>query len=435
MKIVVTGTGYVALSTAVSLAKLGHNIICVDDNSSTINTLSKAIVTINEQGLLEDLAHFVDNQCLKFTTNFELALQNADVVICGVVTPISNTKGFADNTPILEHAVRIGESITSSMLYISVSTIPLGTTRRVKSIVDDKLLKRNINIKFEVASLPEFLREGRAIESFFNPSKIVIGADREESYKTILSLLAPVIKENTPIFKTSVEEAELIKLASNMLVATRIGYMNTLANVCMEMGSEYGQVHHAIFGENMPIYAGAGYGGECFPKDIRTLINGVEELGANATLLSAVEEFNQAQKQLLYRNLSSHYSGNLNSKRVAIWGLAAKEGGEDVENTSAISITESLLLDGATVVVYDKYAASKFKEKFPHESVIACDDKMATLLNSDALVILTDSIEFKSFDLKEAKELMKEPLILDAKNLFNNKDIEEAGIIYLRLFK
>ena len=435
MKIVVTGTGYVALSTAVSLAKLGHDIICVDDNPSTINTLSKAIVTINEQGLSEDLAHFVDNESLKFTTILELALHGADVVICGVVTPINNTKGFADNSPILQHAARIGESITSSLLYISVSTIPLGTTRRVKSIVDDKLMARNVNIKFEVASLPEFLREGRAIESFFNPSKVVIGADREESYKTILALLSPVIKENTPIFKTSVEEAELIKLASNMLVATRIGYMNTIANICTEMGSEYGQVHRAIFGENMPIYAGAGYGGECFPKDIRTLVNGVEELGVNSTLLSAVEEFNQAQKQLLYNKLRSYYSGKLNSKRVAIWGLATKEGGDDVENTSALSITESLLRDGATVAVYDRCATLKFKEKFPQDRVIAYDDKMGTLFNSDALIILTDSIELKSLDLKDAKELMKEPLILDAKNLFNNKDIEEAGVIYFRLFK
>lgn len=435
MKIVVSGTGYVALSTAVSLAKLGHNIICVDDNASVINSLSNAKVTINEQGLSENLARFIDNGQLKFTTNICGSLQDSEVIFCCIVTPVNDPKGFADNSPILEFAEKIGESITSSMLYISSSTIPLGTTREVKSIVDRKLLKRNLNIKFDVVSLPEFLREGTAIESFFNPLKIVIGADKRESYETILSLLSPTISETTHIFKTSIEEAELIKLASNMFVATRISYMNTIANVCEGVGAEYYNVHRAVFGENMPIYAGCGYSGECFPKDVRTLINGVEKLGLDATLIKAVEEFNQAQKQQLYNKLRNHYLGNLKGKRVAIWGLATREGSCDIENTPSIAITELLLKDDAIVAVYDKCAVAKFKEEFPQESVIGCDDKMDTLRNADALIILNYSCEFQTICFKEVKELMKTPIIIDAKNLFNNEDIEEAGIVYYRLFK
>lgn len=435
MKIVVSGTGYVALSTAVSLAKLGHNIVCVDTNASVINSLSNAIVTINEQGLSENLARFIDNGQLKFTTNISESLQDAEVIFCCIVTPVNDTKGFADNSPILEFAEKIGESIKSSMLYVSSSTIPLGTTRQVKSIVDKKISKRNLNIKFDVASLPEFLREGSAICSFFNPSKIVIGADNSESYEAILSLLSPTISETTHIFKTSIEEAELIKLASNMLVATRISYMNTIANVCEGVGAEYYNVHRAVFGENMPIYAGCGYSGECFPKDVRTLINGVEELGLDATLIKAVEEFNQAQKQQLYNRLRDHYLANLKGKRVAIWGLATRDGSCDIENTPSVAITELLLQDEVIIAVYDKCAVAKFKEEFPQESVIGCEDKMDTLRNADALIILNYSCEFQTICLSEVKELMKTPVIIDAKNLFNNEDIEEAGIVYYRLFK
>lgn len=435
MKIVVTGTGYVALSTAASLAELGHSIICVDDNSATIDALSNAIVTINEQGLSESLARSIKNKQLKFTTNIQEALQGAEVIICGIVTSVNNIGGAADITSILELAERIGETINAPILYISASTIPLGTTQRVRSIVEEKLSKRNINIKIDVASLPEFLREGRAIESFLNPSKIVIGADNLNSYETVLSLLAPTIKGSTPIIKTSIEGAELIKLASNMLVATRISYMNSVANVCEGMGVEYGQVHRAIFGEGVPIYAGPGYSGECFPKDIRTLINGVEELGVEATLFSAVEEFNQQQKLQLYNKLRTHYSNNLSGKRVAIWGLATRDDSCDIENTPSVAITESLLQDGAVVAVYDKFAACKFKDKFPQERVVMCEDKMETLRNADALIVLTDTPEFRTISLKEVTQLMRESLILDAKNLFNNKYIEEAGIVCYRLFK
>ena len=435
MKIVVTGTGYVALATAVSLAKLGHSIICVDDNTTIINNLSNANVSINEQGLSENLARFLNNGQLKFTTNLKDALQGTEVIICGIVTPVNNVGGFADNSPILEYAKRIGEYITSSVIYISVSTVPLGTTQQVKSIVDSELKRRDINISFSVASLPEFLREGKAIESFLIPSKIVIGTDGSENYEVILSMLSPIINANTIVLKTSIEEAELIKLASNMLVATRISYMNTIARVCDKLGAEYSNVHRAIFGENMPKYAGPGYSGECFPKDIRTLISGVEELGVDATLLKAVEEFNQSHKQQLYNRLRGHYSGNLSGKKIAIWGLSTKEGGCDIENTPAITITQSLLSDGCVVAAYDKLALFKFKEKFSEENIIVSNDKMSTIHNADALIILTDSTEFKTISLKEVKELMRTPLILDAKNLFNNKDIEEAGIICYRLFK
>ena len=435
MKIVVVGRGYVALSTATSLAVLGHNIVCVDDNVEIINALSNAIPTINEQGFSELLARFVNNGQLLFSTNLAEAIHEADVIICGVVTSINEVTGVADNMPILKLAEQIGENIASSIIYVSASTIPLGTTRRVKSIVEEKLSDRNLKIKFDIVSLPEFLREGAAIESFLNPQKIVIGTDNTESYRTIHALLSPIIKENTPIFTTTIEEAELIKLASNMLVATRISYMNTIAGVCERMGREYGQVHRALFGENMPIYAGTGYSGECFPKDIRTLIHGVEELGADSSLLKAVEEFNQSQKLQLYNKLRNHYSDNLSGKRVAIWGLATREGSCDIENTSAISITESLLKDGCIVIVYDKLVSNKFKDKFQQDSVVIFEDKMDTLHNADALIVLTDSAEFKNISLKEIKELMREALIIDAKNLFNNRDIEEAGMIYYRLFK
>ena len=436
MKIVVIGRGYVALSTATSLAVLGHNIVCVDDNVEIINSLSKAIPTINEQGFSELLARFVNNGQLQFTTNLVEAIQEADIIICGVVTQVNEVTGVADNTTILRLAEQIGENITSSILYISTSTIPLGTTRKVKSIVEEKLSARNLKIKFDIASLPEFLREGAAIESFLNPSKIVIGTDNTESYRTIHALLSPVVKGDTHIYATTVEEAELIKLSSNMLIATRISYMNTIAGVCERMGSEYSQVHHAIFGENMPIYAGAGYSGECFPKDIRTLIHGVEKLSADATLLKAVEEFNQTHKLQLYNRLRDHYLGNLCGKRIVIWGLSTKPGGDDIENTPSIAITELLIQDGCTIIVCDnKYASRKYKEKFPQDSVVISDNRMSALLNADALIILSNSSEFKEIDLKEVKTLMKTPLILDAKNLFNNKDIEEADIIYYKLFK
>ncbi len=434
MKIVVVGTGYVALSTAVSLAKLGHSVTCVDDNEETIDALSNAIVTINEQGLSEMLARFIKEGYLKFTTNLEESLQDAEILISAIVTPTSKPYGGADNTPILKLAEKIGDYIITPILYISVSTIPLGTTRQVKTIVEDKLLNRDIQVDFNVASMPEFLREGVAIESFFNPSKIVVGSDNQDSCRTIIKLLSPVIKENTPILRVSLEEAELIKLASNMLVAARISYMNTIAAVCDKVGAEYRHIHNAIFGSAMPIYAGTGYSGGCFPKDIRTLISGVEELAADATMIKAVEEFNQNHKLYLYQKLKKYYSNNLCGKQVAIWGLSTKRGSSDVDNTPSIAIANQLLQEECKVIVYDDRVSHKFIEQFSDKNIKAVNEKYEALDSSDALIIITDADEFKNADLHKVRTQMKTPLVLDAKNLFNNRNIEEAGIIYYRLF-
>lgn len=412
MNVAVIGSGYVALSTAVSMAHLGNKVVCFDDDKTVIERLSQAQTNINEQGLTGMLAHSLQSGNLLFTNNLDDVLSEVEVVICAVVTPVDKTTGAADNSIILKLAERIGERLTQNLTYVSQSTIPLGTTKQVKNIVLNKIEERGIkNIEFDVVSMPEFLREGAAIESFMNPNRVVLGCENEKAYSIILSLLAPVIKPKTELLKTTIQTAELIKLASNMLVATRISYMNTLSELCEKTGAEYDTLHTAIFGA-IPNYVGVGYSGTCFPKDVRTLIAGAKEVGAEATLLAGVECYNEHRKVQLFNKFKEYYSCKISGKKVALWGVSAKPNSDDIENTSSLQIVKQLISAGCRVAIYDLVAAEKFVARIESDYLTYDSDKYEILHDAEALIILSNAQEFQNPDWRLVKEKMKTALVL-----------------------
>lgn len=430
MKIVVVGTGYVGLTTAVALAHIGNNVVCFESDKEKVEELSHAKLSIHEQGLETMLLESIDKGNILFTDNLSNALDGAEIIFNALVTPIK-LDGRADNTPILQLAENIGSEITSPLIYVSKSTVPIGTTNQVKKIVEECLRKRGVKTSFEVISSPEFLREGTALDSFFNPDRIVIGATSDEASSTIVKLLSPTIREGTKVINTSIEVAELAKLSSNMFLATRISYMNTIANICDKIDADFKDVHAAMFGGvAMPLYAGTGYSGACFPKDVRTLISSIKEMGADATLLSAVENVNNSQKRLLFDKFCKQYTTDISNKRVAIWGVSAKAGTEDFENTAAEEIIKLLTAKEVTISICDFISSSKIENKYALYNINITDDIYESARGADAIIILTDYSQFKNPDWERIKELMREPYILDGKNLYDRHDLEQKGFKY-----
>ena len=430
MKIVVVGTGYVGLTTAVALAHIGNKVVCFDSDKGKIEELSHAKLSIKEQGLEPMLLESIGKGNILFTNNLSNALNGAEIIFNAIVTPI-RIDGSADSSPILQFAKKIGSEITSPLIYVSKSTVPIGTTAQVKTIVDERLRKRGVKTSFEVISSPEFLREGTALDSFFNPDKIVIGATSEKASSVILKLLSPTIKEGTKVIKTSIEAAELAKLSSNMLLATRISYMNTIANICDEIRADFKEVHAAMFaGATMPLYAGVGYSGACFPKDVRTLISSIKEMGADATLLSAVENVNNSQKRLLFDKFCKQYTTDISNKRVAIWGVSAKVGTEDFENTAAEEIIKLLTAKGVAVSICDFISPSKIENKYASYNINITDNIYESARGADAIILLTDYAQFKNPDWERIKELMREPYILDGKNIYDRDELGQIGFKY-----
>lgn len=430
MKIVVVGTGYVGLTTAVALAHIGNNVVCFDSDIEKVEELSNAKLSIHEQGLETMLLESLDKGNILFTNNLSNALNGAEIIFNAIVTPIK-LDGSADNTTILQLAEKIGSEITSPLIYVSKSTVPIGTTNQVKKIVEERLRKRGLKTSFEVISSPEFLREGTALDSFFNPDRIVIGATSDEASSTIFKLLSSTIKEGTKVVKTTIEAAELAKLSSNMFLATRISYMNTIANICDKIEADFKDVHAAMFGGvAMPLYAGTGYSGACFPKDVRTLISSIKEMGADATLLSAVENVNISQKRLLFDKFCKQYTTDISNKRVAIWGVSAKVGTEDFENTAAEEIIKLLTAKEVTISICDFISSSKIKNRYVSYNINITDNIYESARGVDAIILLTDYAQFKNPDWDRIKDLMREPYILDGKNIYNRKELEAKGFKY-----
>ena len=430
MKIVVVGTGYVGLTTAVALAHIGNKVVCFDSDKEKIEDLSQAKLSIKEQGLEPMLLENIDKGNILFTNNLSNALNGAEILFNAVVSP-TRIDGSADSSPILQFAEKIGSEIISPLIYVSKSTVPIGTTAQVKKVIDERLHERGVKTSFEVISSPEFLREGTALDSFFNPDRIVVGATSEEASSVILKLLSPTIKEGTKVIKTSIEAAELAKLSSNMLLATRISYMNTIANICDEIGADFKEVHAAMLaGATMPLYAGTGYSGACFPKDVRTLISSIKEMGADATLLSAVENVNNTQKRLLFDKFCKQYTTDISNKRVAIWGVSAKVGTEDFENTPAEEIIKLLTAKELAISICDFISSSKIKNRYASYNINITDNIYESARGADAIILLTDYVQFKNPDWKRIKELMREPYILDGKNIYDRDELEQIGFKY-----
>lgn len=432
MKIAIVGTGYVGLVTGTCFAEMGTEVFCVDVNTEKIENLKKGIIPIYEPGL-EDLVH--RNQQagrLHFTTDLTECLDEVEVLFSAVGTP-PDEDGSADLKYVLEVARTVGRNIKKHILVVTKSTVPVGTAKKVRQAIQEELDKRGVLIEFDVASNPEFLKEGAAISDFMSPDRVVVGVESERAEELMTRLYRPFLLNNFRVIFMDVPSAEMTKYAANAMLATRISFMNDVANLCEIVGADINMVRKGIGSDNRIgnrfLYAGIGYGGSCFPKDVKALINTAKLNNYPMRILQAVEEVNDEQKSLLFRKLEKHFNGDLKGKRIAIWGLAFKPETDDMREAPSLVLIEKLLAAGCEVYAYDPVAVEESKRRIG-ESVHYAKDIYDAVVDADALMLVTEWKEFRMPSWSAIKKLMATPLVLDGRNIYDIKEMEENGFVY-----
>lgn len=430
MKITMIGTGYVGLVTGTCLAGLGNDVICVDIDDNKIKKLNSGIIPIYEPGL-RDLVetNFKENR-LSFTTDIKFGIQNSDVIFIAVGTPSDNT-GNADLTHIFNVAKDIGKYMNKYTVIVDKSTVPVGTSDKIIKIIKDN--QKNA-IDFDVVSNPEFLREGEAIKDFMTPDRILIGYNSEKSRKYMEKIYSGIERTGKPIMYTDIKSAEIIKYASNAMLATRISFMNMLAPLCEKVNADIKEVSKGLgldsrIGPRF-LQAGVGYGGSCFPKDVKALIKTLEENNCDANLLNAVENINEKQKKYIIPKIKSSI-GNIKGKTIAIWGLAFKPKTDDLREASSIIIIDELQKLGANIKAFDPVAKENATKIF--KNVEYGETPYDTIENCDALVIVTEWDEFRQLDLELIKSLLKTPIIIDGRNIYDPKEMKAIGFKYISI--
>ncbi|NOZ47878.1 MAG: UDP-glucose/GDP-mannose dehydrogenase family protein [Chlorobi bacterium] len=432
MKISVIGTGYVGLVSGTCFSETGITTYCVDINENKINGLNKGIVPIYEPGLERMILKNVEKQRLFFTTNLSESLKDCDVVFIAVGTP-PDEDGSADLKHVLSVAHEIGKSIDHYVVIVTKSTVPVGTAKKVKHAVQEEIEKRGVKIEFDIASNPEFLKEGDAIDDFLKPDRIVIGIDSDKAESTMRKLYKPFLLNNHPIIFMDIPSAELTKYAANSMLATKISFMNDIANLCELVGADVNNVRRGIGSDtrigNKFIYPGAGYGGSCFPKDVKALIKTSDENNYSLEILKAVERVNNYQKSVLFSKLNNHYNGNLKGKNIALWGLSFKPNTDDMRDAPSLVIIDKLTKAGANVTAYDPVAMDESKRRIGNKINYA-KDQYEALVDADALLLVTEWSEFRIPNFKVVEKLMKNKLIIDGRNIFDPKEMKELGFTY-----
>jgi len=432
MRIAIVGTGYVGLVTATCLSEVGLNLICVDVDETKIEKLKKGISPIYEPGLEDMLQRNIEKERLIFTTSLAEVMPEVDVVFSAVGTP-PDEDGSADLKYVLEVAKTIGKNMQKYVLVITKSTVPVGTAKLVKEAVQQELDKRGMPIEFDVASNPEFLKEGDAINDFMKPDRIVCGVSSTKAQKILEKIYAPFVLNGHPVIFTDIASAEMIKYAANAMLATRISFMNDMANLCEIVGADVNMVRKGIGSDtrigNKFLYAGTGYGGSCFPKDVKALIKTADDFGYSLEILKSVEQVNERQKTILYNKLNAYYQGDLKGKQIALLGLAFKPNTDDMREAPALALIEKLNNAGCSIYAYDPVAMDEAKRKIGN-AVHYCKDLYETLENADALLLVTEWTEFRILDLKKIKSLMKNAVIFDGRNIYNEQEMKENGIEY-----
>ena len=434
MKITVVGTGYVGLVSGTCLAEVGNDVLCLDVDPAKIKILEDGGIPIHEPGLLEMVRRNVAAGRLKFTTDIEKAVAFGDVQFIAVGTP-PDEDGSADLQYVVTAARSIGKHMSHYKVVVDKSTVPVGTADKVKAAIAEELAARQSDIKFSVVSNPEFLKEGAAVEDFMRPDRIVIGAADDKSIEVMRAVYAPFQRNHERLVVMDVRSAELTKYAANAMLATRISFMNELANLAEILGADIESVRKGIgsdprIGYNF-LYAGCGYGGSCFPKDVKALISTAHNNGYDLKVLNAVEAANDAQKQVLTQKIKSHFGVNLAGKHFAVWGLAFKPNTDDMREATSRVLIHDLLVAGATVTAYDPVAMDEAKRTF--NGVVGLTFAItpsAALNNADALVIVTEWKEFRSQDFSLIKQKLKANIIFDGRNLYDPNVVKDAGIEY-----
>ena len=435
MKITVIGTGYVGLVGAACLAEVGNHVLGLDVNPEKIRILNEGGIPIHEPGLLEMVRRNVENGRLAFTTNIEEAVHFGEVQFIAVGTP-PDEDGSADLQYVTEAARNIGRFMTNEKVIVDKSTVPIGTGDKVKAAIAEELKKRNINIHYSVVSNPEFLKEGAAVEDFMRPDRIVIGTENPKAIEVMKQVYAPFQRNHERLVVTNLRSAELIKYAANSMLATRISFMNELANLAEIVGADIEMVRQGIGSDPRIgyhfLYPGCGYGGSCFPKDVKALIKTAKDAaGFDLKLLKAVEEVNDLQKYVLPKKIKKQFGDNLKGKHFALWGLAFKPNTDDMREASSRVLISELIMAGATITGYDPVAMDEAKRIFKNEKHLSfADTQDDALKNADALIIVTEWTEFRSPDFSLIKSSLKSPMIFDGRNLYDPKAIRALGFEY-----
>jgi len=432
MNISIVGTGYVGLVTGTCFAETGVNVTCIDIDQKKIDNLKKGIIPIYEPGLETIIEKNVLKNRLFFSTSLKECIKDCDIVFIAVGTP-PDENGSADLKYVLQAAGDIGKYMDDYLVVATKSTVPIGTAGKVKSAIEEELKKRNKKIKFDVASNPEFLKEGNAIVDFLKPDRIIVGIDSERAEKMIQRLYKPFTLNNHPILFMDVPSAEMTKYAANSILATKISFMNNLANLCEIVGADINHVRRGIGNDtrigNKFIYAGAGYGGSCFPKDVKALIKTADELNYSLDIMKAVESVNDKQKEVLFHKIHKHFNGKLKDKIFTLWGLSFKPQTDDMREAPSLKIIELLTNEGAKIKAYDPVAMKEAKRILGNTAELI-DDQYEALIDADALVLVTEWSEFRLPNFKIISKLLKNKLIFDGRNIYELSDMRELGYTY-----
>jgi UDPglucose 6-dehydrogenase len=435
MKITVVGTGYVGLVGAACLAEVGNHVLGLDVNAEKIRILKEGGIPIHEPGLLEIVRRNVENGRLTFTTNIEEAVHFGEVQFIAVGTP-PDEDGSADLQYVTEAARNIGRFMTSAKVIVDKSTVPIGTGDKVTAAVAEELKKRNVDIHYSVVSNPEFLKEGAAVEDFMRPDRIVIGTEDPKAIEVMKQVYAPFQRNHERLVVTNLRSAELIKYAANSMLATRISFMNELANLAEIVGADIEMVRQGIGSDPRIgyhfLYPGCGYGGSCFPKDVKALIKTAKDVaGFDLKLLKAVEEVNDLQKYVLPKKIKKQFGESLKGKHFALWGLAFKPNTDDMREASSRVLIDELIKAGATITAYDPVAMDEGKRIFKDEKNLTfADTQDEAVKNADALIIVTEWTEFRSPDFALIKASLTSPMIFDGRNLYDPKAVRALGFNY-----
>ena len=440
MNITIIGSGYVGLVSGTCFAEMGNMVNCVDIDPVKIEKLNKGIIPIFEPGLETMVLKNVKNENLFFTTSLHQALQNSEIAFIAVGTPMGDD-GSADLQYVLAVAKSIGQSMQKRLIVVDKSTVPIGTADKVKATIQKELDTRNSDLQFDVVSNPEFLKEGAAIADFMKPDRVVIGTGSDYATEKMKQLYHPFCMSRDRFISMDIRSAEMTKYAANAMLATKISFMNEIANICEKVGADANQVRIGIGSDQRIgysfIYPGAGYGGSCFPKDVKALTKIAKEYDYDAKLITAVEEVNDAQKLVIAQKIVNRFGEDLTGFTFGIWGLAFKPGTDDMREAPAIYVTKELVKLGAKIKAYDPKAINEAKEHYLKgvQNITYVASKYDVLKDSDSLLLLTEWKEFRSPDFEEIKTELKTPVIFDGRNQYNTFNLEEKGFEYYQIGK
>ena len=433
MNIAIVGTGYVGLVSGTCFAETGVNVTCVDVDEKKIERLQQGEIPIYEPGLDQLVIKNVKAGRLKFTTDLASILNDQEIVFSAVGTP-PDEDGSADLKYVLQVAKTIGENLNRYLVVVTKSTVPVGTARKVRHTIEEELKKRGVDVPFDVASNPEFLKEGNAIKDFMSPDRVVVGVESEKAKKTLTKLYKPFLINNFRVIFMDIPSAEMTKYAANSMLATRISFMNDIANLCERVGADVNMVRAGIGSDTRIgrkfLYAGCGYGGSCFPKDVKALIKTADQNGYSMEVLKAVERVNERQKSVLFDKLQKAYEGeSLKGKSIAMWGLSFKPETDDMRESTALVMIQKLIDAGCSVRVYDPIAMDECRRRIG-DAVIYCRDMYEAVLDADALLLLTEWKEFRLPTWGVIKKAMRRPLVIDGRNIFDIEELEENEFEY-----